>query len=580
MAKKLGDIVSDIEFSDSEKARIAESFKSRNGKPYLVLHDCYSEVRAMDFWSNAHKLLSITGYRPGKAKETVLRRCLDAADDPGSKANLVLWRLYRRCVHHHMNTELLRLNTLLAKENVPENFDSSTEGVFREITRLAPLYEINQDQIREFYEIWGFARYEGFEGLFQKTGSDLDILKRLFAQENQGTQAKVQKLLDESTSKSHQEMQALRIDVRQLKSDVSRIESKLDSSVSIVRSEMQNLAAATINKKINEVSASLKKSLAETAKSGAGDPLLSEEVLRLSEQVSRLSKKVAALSTQAPTTIAKPAESSSAIKNADSDWLGNWLKQLDSSGVKDQNLFAITAIALIRSNSILLLDRLEILKPLLTAAFGNENLRIRAANPTWTSPEVLSADLDWTIDGSAQPRALVLCDFDIPLQDCYLVPALVQWRAKFESPISKVFLVRASRANPIAPRLFDLGVEVAPFDLIESTEAAASSVNTDLVRSFFSAGLSLIEPTQEAKVHEEQLRLLARNNGFRLPHELSISFSRLFTLLASLIGQETAFQTALDLTIFNWVKNVAGKERKHIFEERLNSILVAGGVNG
>lgn len=581
-ALKLGDIVSDIDFSDSEKARIAESFKNRNGNPYRVLHEYYSEVRAMDFWSNAHKLLAINGYRPGKAKDTVLRRCLDAVDDSASKANLVLWRLYRRCVHQHMTTESLRLNTLLAKENAPENFEPSTEGIFREIIRLAPLYEVTHDQIREFYDIWAFARFEGFDGLFQNSGSDLEILKRLLTQENQQSQAKIQKILDESTIESRKEINSLKTEVQNLSSEIGRLDSKIVASVAVVRSEMQNLAATTVNQKISEVSASLKKSIAETARSGSSDPGLADEVLKLGEQVSRLSKKVATFSSQNTipnqrlmATVSPVAESQNLAAG-----VNNWIRLLESFGLKNPNLFALVSAALVRSNSILILDHLDLLKPLLTALYGSNHLRIRAANPTWTSPESWSADLDWMTGDAATPKAMVLCDFDVPLQECYLVPALVEWRAKLNSSKSKIFLVRSSAANQVFPRLFELGLELPSLDEFEISDVVSTPVSTDLLHSLLSSGFSHIEPTQEAKAHEEHLRILGRNNGFRLTPDLTSGFSRLLTLLGPAVGQETAFQIALDMTVLNWVENVAGKARKQVFEERLNSILSVSNANG
>ncbi len=584
MARRIGDVVSDIEFSVEEKYRISESFRTCTGAPYAILTKHCADIRDQDFWHATHKILKINGYRPGKAKDQILKKCLDSVNNQDSRENVILWRLYRRCVVHHMNTDLEKLNSLLSSEEFGENLPSSTESIFKEIVRLASLYGVPPGDIRTFYEIWGFPRISDFDNLLSTPTNDLEIVKRLIYQESQSLESKLKKTMETSLGDLPTRMSKISGSLERVQSDIGSLSGKLDNSISVVRTEMQNFTATAVAQKFEEVSVGLKKSLAAAPKATI-QTVPAEEILKLSDRMNSLSNRLAIVEQQRSAQIV-PQQQNSRPQVAPAntvDLIRQWATSLRAYGCTQPEIQLLATIAAFKASPILIANHFDHINPLIQNLYTEEEVRLIVASPLWTTPSDWQGDLSFLTENHSKHRLLILCDFEVPLQEAYLMPALVKWSTQNQNTNDKIILIQSSAANPVSNRLFEFGIQIPKIDheFPESLSSKANNlIDAPAIAKLLTNGLGLLPRTDGNVNHENSIRQLAKNSDLAIHPSVLTTFSRLQNFFEMVLTNEAAFDLALSLSVLRWIEKTAGAIRMQIFEERIYAILEAGGVNG
>ena len=581
---KLGEIVTDIEFSEKERERLSASFRDKSGAPFEVLSKHYNDVKENSFWNYVHKLMKINGYRPGNAKDIVYRRCLDSVNGSDPKANHVLFRLYRRCVTHFMNAKSKKLDELLASEDLKPGVQPTTSQLFKEIVRLAPLYHVSPEEIRYFYDIWGFERLENFDQLNENKGLDIEVIRRFVSQELNSNNEKLREEVNARLSQEAIGTEEFEKSIANINSQIISLSQKIDTSVSVVRTELQNYTALTVDKKISQVSADLKKVSSGLSKQPTNNSALGmgDEVLRMNELLGSLGKRLVALEKSGLVASTKASEVKVQILDREPAFqskLKNWIDVLSKSKIENYELFAVTLISSLKSNTFSIVDRFDLIEPLVKMLYQQDQIKYMVPNPLWLDSSHCEKAFEFFIDSEGSDKIIVIQDFDIPLQELYLIPALVAWRVRNPNSQNRVILVKSGDYNPIATRLFNLAALMPSLDFKFSEHLDGkgfSKLPDNAIESMLTQGLIVPKKESFQNAIEETINAIARSSDLSVSPGVISTFSLLVTNLKLAIDEDVAFRIAMRLTILNWIEKTSGEVRMRLLEERILKVMTMG----
>ncbi len=581
----IGEVVNSIEFSDAEKDRIGKSLLDAVDLPYEILTSKVPNIRDLNFWSMAQEYFKVHGFRPGhpSAKQMVQKRAMETLRTHPGAENDKIWPLYRACVRLFVNEELGNLEKLLSEEPFSKSEGALTDQILRAIISKIPLYDVKVEEVSKLYEAWGFERSQLASSILSASANSLDIsvIKRMIAQE-------IERAAREQNSNFSSQVSALASDLKRLESKLSEFDGqaeefngKVDRSVAILRSEFQNLAASVLNKKVHEISATIKKASEKGAAKGVkSNAVDADVVVQMQSHLDKMSKRLK-LQEQRLATIVPPAPSGAEVSGVKSagvvpktiDILPAWGKVSKDKGLPFSSAAAMFALTKLLSRSrIVLMQRPEIVVDFFARINGTVE-RV-GASPNWTSPEAWSSLYRFISEETSSPKLAVILDFDVAVQETYLIPAISQWLSKSSSGSLNRLLLVPSQSNysAIAPRVLEQSL-VLDFDCksvceLDKTTAfldpkLASALGSQTVQQ------SLAYSESINLEFERNLKQFAQNAGVVIPPRLLSHFINLYLGAHEYLSPKDSGRLALDLALLPWVKAARGENATRVVEETL-----------
>ncbi len=580
MAKKIGDVIGGIEFSDSEKNRIADSLRSAQGSPYEVFVKHAVQIKDVDFWRRAHKKFKITGFRDGhpQAKQMVVRRALESLKNTDGSKNVEIWPLYRYTIYSYIKDELPELNRLLRQEEFDEMDGKTTERLLAAIKIKMPLYEFKNEEIIKLYEIWGFERIESLETLLNRESLDIDVVKRLLASEAENLKSSLQIKLDALEATLNRKIGSSNSQVEAVVRKTTQIEEKLESTAAILRTEFQNLAASHLNKKVSELQSAIKKSFEQTtvAPKITFDP---EVLVTLETRIDKVSKRLHKLeekqdSNTITITSKAPSEDTASFVTA-GKLIDGWRNLCRKSGIPEKSIEAIPVFlqtlmrtkAIITSQPHLIIDLLQ---------SSGAIVRSAAASPLWISRDVLNEERAFLESALHQPKVLIISDFDVALQETYLIPFLADWMQNPQSTFSKIILVPANEnLSGINPRLLEICWYFNWNDGVEKELSGIESLSEKFskLQIMNSNSSSICKYQHSLNIgFEADLAKICANEGVTIPTRLMNQFMNILCGLSEIMSHEESGNAAVRLCILPWLRVVRGESVSRLVEERFRFV--------
>lgn len=577
---KIGETISSIEFSDSEKDRIGEALLTGRGLPYEVLISKAQSIQSQDFWRQAQKKFRVNGFREGhpSARSLVLKRALDSLKTRPGHENREIWPLYRSCVYHYVIDELRELNELLLHEDFEASSGSLTEQIFKCIKEKMPLYRAENEHIQRLYDIWGFDRISNFQAIFSGENFSIQIIRRLITSEVDRSKRETSTSLGQLTAELQRHKNDRIADTNRLQDQIQNLEEKIDSSVAILRTEFQNLASSVSQKNAHEIRETFRKMAAKDSspppRKNSVDP---EALVALQTRIDKLAKKVGqheeSLSEKKPTANASIPKSLGGrnglvIKSVFSECLSVYSKH----GYKSPSLgLAWVVMRILQKSKVIITDRPNLIFDIISTVANIECRRI-SASPLWLSPGDWSDGVKFLFE-HGRPQVLVISDFDVAIQESYLVPVLVEWLdSPTANPFSRVVLVPSKpRLSAVSSRILEI-CSVLEFDDRWTNRVIG---NSEHVKKKCESNIT-IEPTDilghsvTSNIEfESHLKRFTSNSGVAVPARLASQFVNIYTGLSGDLPDNEAGAIALDVTVLPWVRAVRGNSFGQIVEESL-----------
>lgn len=497
---KLGEIVSNLKYTDYEKDRIGNLLAENENvatifKKYLTKSGLFK---------NIIRKIKVRGWskgRPGFETQAIKNIKADLIDER-SKCRQDFWELYRHAIAHFIIEERPKLDYLLKSIYVNNDVYESSE-LIRLICLNAKEYEVSKETVEEFYNIWMFERTPNniseHLSLCDKTdpiaalNKEIASLKEtissleeradsLTEKANQhsndivSTDAKLKPLQDlvtdlqisiQRNEKNTQEELTLRdsrIDEisKLIETEISQLTSTISSSESTLTSAYDNLLKhqselkQVINSKLQKALENIDAKSSETAKSTLNylDSKLDAKTAELAENTRPTITDATPATYRSPLT---PDISDAQLRKGkiktEWDFINIWTHHLKEE--MDVYLTVQTATILhilFKASPVLLVDHIRLFKCWIRC-LGWEQLEMDiAASPSWINEE------DWAIGAKHlflpsdnKPRILAIHNYDVALTACYLTPTLTLWNLKDgHYPCTKLILIESGSTQKTA----------------------------------------------------------------------------------------------------------------------------------
>lgn len=579
---KLGQAISSIEFSDTEKDRIGAAMLEEGTLPFKVLNSKINTINDMDFWRRAQKRMGINGFRDGhpKAQSMVLERALNNLRRSSGSAYSDIWLIYRRCAINYIVDDLSKLNKLLLVEDLVESDGSLTEQIFRSINPLMFLYQTNFEEAQQLYELWGFERVADFRKLFAEQGVSGESVRRLVSLECENIRTKLGEEIGEVKAGI---LKLVSVEKQRVSSIIERLDSvekNIEKAISTLRSELQNPNEKLLQKKVEEIDDKIKKVAQENSillTSSVG--VKGEELIIIQSQLDDLSRTLhehsAALSSKT-NSIEEPTQVDNLnIQIEIGIFFENWLKVFKELGVSNvDNGILWLVLQIYRRAKIIISSRPTLLSGLFKS-FPQYELKSITASPMWTSVTDWTEAYEFISVPSKTPRLLIISDFDVGIQEAYLVPSLRNLLNSEFNRCNRVILVPSkSDCSAVSDRLLEFCIH---FELESAWFEGLGKLRDKLNRKYegFPPEGDVLEVfgfLENANLdYEKDLKKLASNTGVILPPVLVSQFTNLHAGLAALGDQ--AWQISSEIALLPWVQAVKGDNFKKIFDETLKASL-------
>jgi hypothetical protein len=579
----LGSAVASVEFSDVEKDRVAGSLAKAEGLPYQVLTRCASSIHDNAFWARQFKTFNITGFRPVQpgASALVVKRVLQLAKSmQGSKVPKI-WALYRSCAINYIIAELKELNELLSQEALQDVEGGLTLQVFTSIRRTAVLYNVPLEQIKTLYEIWGFERIEGFENLFASDLIDAEIVSRLVEKQTSHLRSEFIETHKLLSLRFDELSKALATTSKQLER-LQNNSAHTDTSVSKISSEIEGIKAAVKNiesRPRNQNSRSRATDSSSPTSASQMSEVASEQLRSLQAGIAQNTRKLAALESIVnklqPVAVSPTQMQSRTIVSANiMDAVDECVTYASTLGVEHASRGVIALhIELLKHSRILISHRPELALNV-CARFWGRGVRNIAASPLWTSSSDWREALNFIAHAEGSAHVLVINDFDVGVQEAYLVPALIEWLSSaHENSLSRIFLVASSRdSHAISPRVLELGTYLRPeIEFYKELARSCPSFDSSGAKSFLESvghDLSNFVVLTNYK-YQEEISKIAESSGFELPERLAANFINMYSGHTRVIPHNGATLLAASLSILPWIQETRGESSRRAFHDRL-----------
>lgn len=567
--KLLGTIDS-IEFSDAEKERLTQSLAQADSRQHAVVTSKALQIRDNEFWRGAQKHFHITGFRDGSlpAKQKVVARALENAKSHSGKPSwLTVGLLYIKAVKIHIEQETPNLYQLLLSEDFVASPGGQTEQIFRCICRALPLHESSIDDAKELYELWGFERTPQIEEILSSVSIRADDVRRMVA---------------ESLSTTRREIASA---VATTKSDLIRLLEQQSKDIGMITSTLDNLRAAASNTANQIAEIRLKEgqravpqnvnSPTKTAPPAKGNAN-AQDSARLVAVVEGLQGKVEGLARQmrdqrariealepraAPAIITK---SQKFVNTTPKEVIEKWRPGLELLGVIDRPVQAgWLLLQLIRHARVLIADKPDVITTL-WKALPNGETKLLVASPLWMTDLDWKAGLEYLSEPDIRPRLLVLSDFDVAIQETYLIPSLLGWISS-QSPLSANRIVLVPSNNEltgVSPRVFEVATlltqDAAFVRGLEKLTSTMKDLPPTIELQQSASAVVSYEHLQNVPA-ERELRRYVSISGVSLPNSVAENFISLYEGLRSFLSANDAGFVAQSAILLPWVQASRGE---------------------
>jgi hypothetical protein len=564
----LGSTIQSIEFSAQEKLRITRSLIEGTGIPYELLSIHAPSIRKPDIWTSAHKRFRAHGFKVGsqRAREFILKAVFQTAKLPPEAAKTELWSFYRNTVLDYVITRLPKLNELLLHESVVTIPGGLTKSIFDSIRRKMPLYDVTPEEPKRLYEMWGFDRIADFDEMFSHIPVEVEVFKQLLGSARQDLR---RDLKGELTSATDELGVAISENADRLDALAARLKVVEDQAKLVAYRRRDDLPATTHNTRALEPSKRTGSNYG--ARRDDVKQLDSETVLRLQTQIDNLEKLVA-VSLKANATIVEKATTGKNSQTAEQA-LSSWVKRCTNAGLvyPSRDPF-ISFLQLLKTSRIYLAEAPLVLDSFFSSIQGVQIRRV-TCSPLWTSSADWAESLAFISESSNSARVLCFADFDVGLQEAYLVPGLVQWLDTQPSASRNrvVLCPSASTLIGVSRRVMELAM-ILPRDLMLGGQFNFSVRDLDKWSRRFASepALSLMKVVDVPKIDEdEKVVRVGQASGTKFPLRLRSRFISAYQGLREVLDPSPASDLAARVTLLPWVKATHGDSVASLLTENL-----------
>ena len=157
----LGELIQGIVFSSEEKTRLGNLVLKKG----MVRSVFLANAMHTDPFKDVVKSIQVKGFSPGRAGHVIggVERVIAKDLINGvSKNKRICWDIYKWGVVRHVIDNMPILNNLLLKVRAHSD-QVSTPDLLRAICKNAKQFDVTQEMVKEFYELWGFDRVEDLD---------------------------------------------------------------------------------------------------------------------------------------------------------------------------------------------------------------------------------------------------------------------------------------------------------------------------------------------------------------------------------------------------------------------------------
>jgi hypothetical protein len=213
-------------------------------------------------------------------------------------------------------------------------------------------------------------------------------------------------------------------------------------------------------------------------------------------------------------------------------------------------------------------------------ALPGAEVRHAVASPLWVDSADWKEHLEFLTPQADSPRLLVLTDFDIAIQETYLIPPMLAWSEGCPPNSNRLLLVPSgSDAGTTIPRVYEASV-VLPSSLEYAREL--SRIGDSIVD--LPPTLDVVQSTAEIlsfshsrnSASEDQLRQYANNYGVALPRRVVENFTNLYDGLRASVSARDAGYLTLQAALDPWLECARGATVAATLQAALRSVLDNG----
>jgi hypothetical protein len=569
---KLLGVIDSIDFSDVEKERIGQTLGKTDSPQRSILTSNALLIRDNDFWRKAQKNFHITGFRDGSqhGKQKVLSKALEcASSEPGRTAWLEVGPIYVKAVQIYLERELPNLHLLLRSEDFVAGPGTQTEQIFRCICRALPMHDATIDEAKELYELWGFERTPQIEELLSSVSIRADDVRRMVAESLSTTRREIAAAVTTTRSDLMRHLERQSGEVGAIAGSLEALresQSKTASQLSELRSKDEQRPHAPTTPPPEKASRRPPERVDAKDSKGiiASLETLQGRVDSLQRQLRDQRTRIESLE---PISIGKAkANAKELVTTTPKQVIETWSTsfQMYGHGLASRPMEAgWLLLQIIRRTRVVITDKPGMLTSLWKALPGGE-IKQLVASPLWITEQDWKEGLAFLSEPDVTPRLLVLLDFDVGIQETYLVPAVLGWMTNPAAPsANRIVLVPASRElSAVSPRVFEFALLLAQdTSYVQDMEKYANTIKDtpptmDLKQT--AASLLSYERLQDSAA-ERQLGRYVGNSGVSLPTAVAENFISLYEGLQSFLSATDSALVAQAAVLLPWVRASRGE---------------------
>jgi len=198
------------------------------------------------------------------------------------------------------------------------------------------------------------------------------------------------------------------------------------------------------------------------------------------------------------------------------------------------------------------------------------------ASPVWIDGRDWKDSLDFISGAAEAARVLVLHDFEVALQDAYLIPALRSWSSSIpvESRNRVILVPAAASMNDVSPRVLEFSIlfsdDTSFLSELDRLAVRFQDKHEDVWRTTSPAdALQYVESLN--REYEQQLRQLASNCGVDVPVDVAARFVSISAGLAQVLGSQESTRVASEVALLPWLRLARGEGAARLIEETLRT---------
>jgi hypothetical protein len=580
---KLGEKVTSIEFSDAEKKRLADALRLPGSLQTKIVRKKALQISDHRFWKSAQKQFSVTGFRDGhpSAREAVIKRAFEALKTAPEPFRTPIWPLYRTCVSSYVIEDLTNLNRLLQDEPFEESAGSLTLQVFKGIRRGLPIYGASIADAESLYELWGFPRDQAVAELLSDNSIDGDTVKRLivgYVQESRreinGELATLARRLETLTHDRNESLDSMRQELQVIARKFG--ERLAELQLTLEPKPLQPEERRTGTRPAEGATLAGRRNADVLQILTTAQSHTEVQIEDLAKRIKQQDARITSLQKGPPHKAGRQRPGPRPF-NTLSQLLTNYAEELDSIGFRVPNpssLWTITQV--LRGQGIIVTDK----EPLVSGLYScipNSEIRAAAVSPLWVTAAHWAEHFSFISVQEVAPRLLVLLDFDVSIQEAFVLPELLGWLSNTgHGSQNKVVLVPSvSDLSQVSSRILEISVTLLSTNPLLQELQKVATVPASLKSEIINAGIPQDFFKHSPKVNlelEANIRNIGQNCGIQLPSRLVENFIGLQFHLTQGLPEDLSGRIAANLTLMPWMLMAKGESLSRIFRSSLSTM--------